>query len=180
MTDDRDNRPEIKCPKHSTGGGPCYCGKVPVTMPEVSADHVDVLNDNGTTTRVVLLADEPAEIDDLERTVKFVNSQNTSLMKERDELAARVIELEEWLDRFSYLKPTRDLLNRKTATSLKLHDADVLDNALNGWSATWKTDFNGGRELSDGERGVLMGMHRHVVHHIDGKRDKLRQEACDA
>lgn len=32
---------------------------------------------------------------DLERTVKFVNSQNTSLMKERDELAARVIELEE-------------------------------------------------------------------------------------
>jgi hypothetical protein len=26
---DGDNRPEIKCPKHSTGGGPCYCGKTP-------------------------------------------------------------------------------------------------------------------------------------------------------
>jgi hypothetical protein len=113
----------IKCPKHSTGGGPCYCGKTPSVV-EPSREY------DADAAHIAALEDEIA-----------------ALEQERDELAAKVERLEQVYDDAAILglytvsfdsgashkalcRLSHKVRSEPRSASLKLHDADVLDGVV--------------------------------------------------
>jgi hypothetical protein len=132
------------------------------------------------------------EREDLERTVKFVNSQNTSLMKERDELAAKVIELEKTLttsydlvveamaDKQQYdwhcratasTNRSYDILPRQRAASLKLHDVGL----LRKWAAQFGREAYPDYEDKFGEGHYLALTNVSRMLHLEA--NKIEEEA---
>jgi hypothetical protein len=146
----------IKCPKHSTGGGPCYCGKTPSVV-EPSREY------DAEAAHIAALEDEVA-----------------ALEQERDELTARVERLEQLYDDAAILglytvsfdsgashkalcRMAHKVRSEPRSVSLKLHDADLLDKYAQSCTQEPEIEWDHGYNAA--------------VKDIQATANKLRQEA---